>query len=251
MCFCVKAGLVALMAVLAASCRPTGDFGRYENSFFYDTAVPATRNVVGRATGYGGSDYDLTRDEELMRARRRTLVELSGPSLERDVDHVGAELGLDDRDYQREQRVAHSTGLAELTAHDRVRTPQQMLSAIALDLEMLDDFEAVTLRVYEADKSRLRSLRENDDVPADDVVNTTARITENRYLVDDTILAMHNRIDDYEIEKRRTLLEHPDGSVDDLENAIGRLAHRVHKMERRVRAIVDSSGPQDLHGLAG
>ncbi len=242
---------VAALAMMTAACGGVGDFGRQEPSFFRDTMVPATRNVISDINGYTSSEFDLTRDEENLRAQSATLKEYAGPSLERDIDEWGAELGVDERDYERERRIEHSTGVAVLNADEEVRTPEQILAAIAAELDLIDTYELVVTRVYEADKSRLRSLRQMEDVPGEDVVSTNARITENRELVNDTILAIHNRIDDYEIEKRRSLLQHPGDSEQDMSNAVGRLAHRVHKLERLTRDLTDPEGVEQSLGLAG
>jgi hypothetical protein len=240
----LRTAAVVVLVLAAAGCRPSGDFGRYEPSYFYDTAVPSVRHAVGRVNGNTSSGYALTEDEEELRARSRTLRELEGGSIQRDLDEVAYQVGGDERDYQRERRVEHASGVAVLIPDRDVRAPEQLLGAISQDLDLLDPYERVVVRVYDADMARL-------DVPADDVIDTTARVKENRLLVDDTILAMHNRIDDYEQEMRRSLLMHPSGSERDIANAIGRLAHRVHKLERRVRSLSDPYGAPHFDNLAG
>jgi hypothetical protein len=247
----LRTAAVVVLALAAAGCRPSGDFGRYDPSYFYDTAVPSVRHAVGRVNGNTSSGYALTVDEEELRARSRTLRELEGGSIQRDLDEVAYQVGGDERDYQRERRVEHASGVAVLIPERDVRAPDQLLGAISQDLELLDPYEQVVVRVYDADMARLATLRDSGDVPADDVLDTTARVKENRLLVDDTILAMHNRIDDYEQEMRRSLLMHPNGSERDIANAIGRLAHRVHKLERRVRSLSDPYGAPHFDNLAG
>ena len=109
----------------------------------------------------------------------------------------------------------------------------------------------MTERVYVQDKKRLRHLRKGGDVPADDVLDTTGRVRENRGIVEETILALHNRIDDYEIELRRSMLVHPDGRKAEVKNVIGRLANRVKRFEGRVRAIADPKGRKHHSDLLG
>jgi len=248
--------LLALIIVPLAACRTTGDFGRQEPSFVRDTVVPATRQLITGSTGQPSSSYELTPDEERLRAYRFTLLEgTSDEPIERRIarkfDEAGANLGLREREYQRERRIEHAAGVAELDGNGGVRRPDLALSAIAADIEIIDRFEAAAIRVYHADRRRLRVLRRNGDVPSRDVVDVTGRVAENRDIVEDTILAIHNRIDDYVIEARRSVLEYPGESLRRLDNAISRLSLRAEKLEHRLRAVIDPQGvPRDLD-LAG
>ncbi len=240
-----------IVVLLLSACRTTGDFGRREPSFLHDTVVPATREIITGATGLAHSNYELTHDEERLRAYSETLFSSEAWSLERAADEAGANLGLDERDYQRERRVEHASGAAALDPDRDVRRPELILASIDFDLDVIASFEGAAIRVYEADMDRLAALRENGDVPARDVVNTTDRAKENRGIVEETILTLHNRIDDYEIETRRTVLRHPEASQIALHNAIGRLAARVDKLETRIRAVSDPEGVPHNLDLAG
>lgn len=247
----VKIAAVAAIGATIAACRPTGDFGRYETSYVYDTFVPAARNVITDIHGNASSEFPLTEDEEELRARSTTLKEYAGPSLERDVDKAAAAFGIDERDYEGDRRVERSTGLSALMAYGDVRTAEQFLAAVALELELLDEYEVVVIRVYVADRSRLQYMRTTEEVPGEVVVDAHTRVAENRRNVTDTILAIDNRIDDYEIEARRIVLEQPDSALDDMVNAIGRLAMRVRKIERRTRELTDPNGIEQTLDLAG
>ena len=108
----------------------------------------------------------------------------------------------------------------------------------------------VAVEVYRADKYRLHALRQGGDVPSKDVHDTIGRVKENRALVEDTILSLHNRIDDYEVELRRSVLTYPDGNPVAVENAIGRLAHRVNRFEQKIRGLSDPDGVKH-HDLLG
>ncbi len=234
-----------------ASCRTAGDFGRQKPSYFYDQVVPSIRTTVGDFSGLQTSEFPLTGAEDELRARSIAIIENEGPSLARYVDQKGVDYGIHEGTYQKDRRVEHSSGTPDLAGEEYPRHPRILLSAVSEDLSLLRGFTAVAVDVYRADKRRLKSLRKGGDVPAEDVLDTTGRVQENRAIVENTILALHNRIDDYEIELRRSVLVHPDGSEAGVQNAIGRLSNRVNKFELKVRGISDPKGIKHHTDLMG
>ena len=247
----VRVLILAIAATALASCRTAGDFGRQKPSYFYDTVVPSVRGVVTKHTGVPHSDFPWTDQEYELRARSQTLIDKEDPSFARYFDKKRADYGFDQASYQEERRVEHSTGTADLNQDKYPRHPSILLSTVTEDIKLLKAFATLAEEVYAADKRRLKALRTGGDVPSADVVNTTGRVKENRGIVENTILALHNRIDDYEIELRRSLLAHPNGDGTGVENAIGRLALRLRKFERRIRTLSDPKGLEHFADLLG
>ncbi len=247
----VKVIMLLALGAAMASCRTTGDFGRQKPSYFLDHVVPSVKSKVSTLSGVDASAYPLTSSEEELRARSVAIIENEGPSAARTLDQIGVNLGVIEGSYQRERRVEHSSGTPDLERDRYPRHPNILLSAVSEDLDLLRGFASVATIVYAQDKKRLRSLRKGGDVPADDVLDTTGRVQENRGIVENTILALHNRIDDYEVELRRSVLVHPDSEKAQVENAIGRLANRMRRFEKRIRALSDPKGSKHHDGLLG
>lgn len=249
--FLFKVLTVVLAGMAMASCRTAGDFGRQKPSYFYDTVVPSVKGVVTKHTGVPHSDFPWTDQEYELRARSQTLIDKEDPSFARYLDKKRADYGIQQSSYQEERRVEHSTGTADLNQDKYPRHPSVLLSTVTEDIKLLKAFAILAEEIYETDKRRLKALRTGGDVPSSDVVNTTGRVKENRGVVERTILALHNRIDDYEIELRRALLAHPNGDGTGVENAIGRLALRLNKFERRIRKLSDPKGLEHFADLLG
>lgn len=237
---CRRILVIALVGLAVSACRTTGDFGRVKPSYYYDTVLPTVRHHVSKHVGTYHSSYPLSEDEQELRARSFSIVDNGAPPLV-----------LDQGDYQRERRVRHAAGSADLDEDPYPREPSVLLQAIDEDLKLIRPFERVATTVYKTDKQRLRDLRQGGDVPADYVLSTTARVDENRGVVDRTILTLHNRIDDYEIEMRRSLLKFPGPYKGDLMNAIGRLSQRVRRLEMRMRGLSDPKGANHFSDLMG
>lgn len=254
--FCIAATVLRLLlltglATAMASCRTAGDFGRQKPSYFYDQVVPSIRATVGDYTGVPNSDFPLTGAEQELRARNLAIVENEGPSTARLIDQKAVAYGIHEGTYQKERRVEHSSGTPDLADEEYPRHPRILLSAVAEDLGLLRGFAAVAEEVYRTDKKRLKTLRQGGDVPAEDVLDTTGRVKENRAIVENTILALHNRIDDYEIELRRSILAYPDGEKASVDNAIGRLANRLGRFEKTIRGVSDPTGIKHHPDLMG
>ena len=239
------------LAIAMASCRTAGDFGRQKPSYFYDQIVPSIRSTVGDYTNVPNSDFPLTSAELELRDRSIAIVENEGPSTARLLDQKAVAYGIHEGTYQKERRIEHSSGTPDLAGEEYPRHPRILLSAVSEDIGLLRGFAAVAVEVYRADKKRLRALRRGGDVPAEDVLDTTGRVEENRSIVEDTILALHNRIDDYEIELRRSVLAHPDGNRAGVDNAIGRLANRLGRFEKTIRGVSDPKGIKHHTDLMG
>ena len=247
----VRLPLMIVLGLAMASCRTTGDFGRPRPSYFHDHFVPAIRSSVGDFTGIENSSFPLTAAEVELRARSVTIIENEGPSAARYFDQAGADYGFDEGTYQEDRRVAHSTGTPDLAEERYPRPAHILLAAVTEDVNLLDAFAAVAREVYRTDKRRLKALRKGGDVPASYVLDTTGRVQENRAIVENIILALHNRIDDYEIELRRSILAFPYGEPAAVDNAIGRFSDRLLRFEGKIRSLTDPAGLKHYSDLLG
>lgn len=249
--FLGRLALVLTIAMMMASCRTAGDFGRQRPSYFYDHLIPSTRVAISNLSGVKASAYPLTDAEQQLRAHSMAIIENEGSSLRRRTDQLGVDLGIHDGTYQRKRRVAHSAGTADLDRERYPRHPDILLNAITDDLQELQKLSVASATVYQTDHQRLQALRSGGDVPADDIKDTTGRVSENRRIVKNTILALHNRVDDYEVELNRSMLVYPGDHREKVSNAIGRLTDRTRNFERAIRELSNQKGIKHDPGLLG
>lgn len=232
-----RLGSLAIAGLLAAASQgcATGDFGRREPGLLHDTLLPTVRSVVSDIRGVAVSSYELTADEAELRARSETIIAAErGPLPDRFLSTTVESLGVADSTYQERRRIAHTAGR---TAYDRgpwSRRRDTLALVVASETAELAGFGEVAVRVYRADEIRRSALADGADLSGDDIRDAAGRIRENRRIVEQTILAMRNRVDDYRLELRRSVVEHPDASGR-AASAIERMAGTVDRIERGLR----------------
>jgi hypothetical protein len=235
-----RLGSLSLAGLLAIACQActTGDFGRREPNILQDTIFPAVRGVVGDIRGVAVSSYALTGDEAELRARSETIIAAErGLSPDRTISATVESVGLAESTYQERRRAAHTSGR---TAYDRgPRSRRRDTLAYVVDSETGDfvAFGEIALRVYRGDEIRRAALTDGAELSGDDIRDTAGRIRANRRIVEQTILAMRNRVDDYRLELRRSVVEHPD-AYGRAAAAIGRMARAVDRIDARLRPRV-------------
>lgn len=194
-----------------SSCAPTGDFGRKHPSYFHDEIIPAARTAIRDIRGKATSRYHLTDDEEDLRALAHTLVSVDRrESIDRMLAAGVQDLGITDSRFEENRQVAHNTGKSAYEREPPSRNPYTLLNVVRADVWRYQEFGNVVERVYRSDARRRVALLRSEDLPADDIHNTSSRIAENRRVVNQTILAMRNKVDNYRLELRRSVLEFPD-----------------------------------------
>lgn len=229
--------LAGLLMIVAQACT-TGDFGRREPNILTDTILPAMRGVIGDIRGVAVASYALTGDEAELRARSETIIAAErGLSPDRTVSATVESVGLAESTYQERRRTAHTSGR---TAYDRgpwSRGRDTLAYIVDSETTEFVAFGAIALRVYRGDEVRRAALTDGADLSGDDIRDTAGRIRANRRIVEQTILAMRNRVDDYRLELRRSVVEHPDASGR-AAAAIGRMARAVDRIDARLRPRV-------------
>ena len=201
----------ALLAVVLPGCAPTGDFGRRQPSFLHDQIVPAARTAIRDIRGKATSQYPLTADEEELRARAHTLVSVDRrKSIDRFLASGVDDLGIVDSRFEENRQIAHNSGKTAYESAPPSRNPYTLRNVVRAQVWQYQEFGDVVERVYRSDARRRATLVRQDDIPTNDIHNATSRIAENRRVVEQTILAMRNRVDNYRLELRRSVLEYPD-----------------------------------------
>ena len=203
--------IIAILAVLPSACAPPGDFGRRPPSFFHDEILPVTRTVIRDIRGKATSQYPKTADEEELRARAHTLVNVDRrKSIDRFLASGVDDLGIVDSRFEENRRIAHNTGKSAYEHEPPSRNPYTLLNVVKAQVWQYQEFGDVVERVYRSDARRRATLRRHEDISPNDIHNATSRIAENRRVVEQTILAMRNRVDNYRLELRRSVLQYPD-----------------------------------------
>ena len=228
--------VLSLLAAIVSGCGRTGDFGRQKPSYFYDNMLPGVRSVVRGVRGLRSSNYELTGDERELRALSQTLMR---PRSEEDspgiVGSALDDVGLRDDDSQHERRIAHDAGTSAYATRRRSPRASALMAQIDSDRAMLRRFATVAARVYRADAARRDLLARSVDRSADDILDATGRIEENRQVVADTIVALENRLDDYRLELRRSMLQRPDRAEARVAAAIDRFENGIYRLRTRLR----------------
>ncbi len=225
------------LAAMAAGCAPTGDFGRQQPSYLHDTVIPAIRAAAHDLRGKVTSTYPYTADEERMRALSHNLIHVDRKkSIDRYLASGVQDLGIAESRYEENRRIANNTGKSAYERQPPSRRPYTLLNVVRADIWDFRKFGNSVELVYAADARRRRAILKHEDVPSSDLHNAIGRINENRRLVNQTVLAVRNRVDEYRLELRRSILEYPDAIPEGrVTAAIDRLAGLVEIIQEQTR----------------
>ena len=225
------------IAVTVAGCAPTGDFGRRQPSYFHDTVIPAVRTAAHDIRGKLSSRYPYTADEERMRALSHNLIHVDRKkSIDRYLASGVQDLGIAESRYEENRRIANNTGKSAYERQPPSRRPYTLLNVVRADIWDFRLFGNSVELVYAADARRRRAILKREDVPSSDLHNAIGRINENRRVVNQTLLAVRNRVDEYRLELRRSILEYPDAIPEGrVTAAIDRLAGLLEIIQDQTR----------------
>lgn len=230
----VGLALTGLLAIACQACAP-GDLGRQQPGYLQDTVLPALRAVASDIRGVAVSSYPLTGDEAELRARSHSIVSAQrGWSADRAYASAAESVGLADSTYQRRRRLVHSTGRTAYDAGPWSRRRDVLALVVSSETGEFEAFGHCASRVYRSDAIRRTALVHGAELSDADIRDTAGRIRANRRIVEQTILAMWNRIDDYRLELRRSVVEHP-GASGRAAAAIETMAATVAGIESRLR----------------
>lgn len=224
------------IAVTAVGCAPTGDFGRRQPSYFHDTVIPAIRTAAHDIRGKLSSRYPYTADEERMRALSHNLIHVDRQkSIDRYLASGVQDLGIAESRYEENRRIANNTGKSAYERQPPSRRPYTLLNVVRADIWDFRQFGNSVELVYAADARRRRAVLRREEVPSSDVHNALGRIKENRRVVNETVLAVRNRVDEYRLELRRSILEYPDAIPE------GRVTAAIDRLAQLVEIIQDQT----------
>lgn len=233
------AAAVVLGSLAATSgCSRTGDFGRHDPGLFEQSLLPSLRSLGRSFHGAPVSSFPLTDDEVELRARSRTII--TGErrwSVERELSTAFEAAGLMNSKYQENRRTAHDSGLAAYQGRSASRRPSALADIVASERAEFRAFADVAYLVYGADAARHAVISRGDIQSLDIVGETAARVAENRRVVEQTVIAMWNRVDDYRLELRKSAVEHPDARDPRASFEVDRMADQAEEIERRLRVF--------------
>ena len=229
--------VAVLAAVLLSACVSQGDFGRIEPSNInrylgYD--------VYGHVPGFAGireSVVPLTADESEMRARAYTLVYRNAHT--QTNDHWTEPNRFISNSFPSGE-FPNAKAYSQTLAAARFRSPEARSNAIGddirADLAGIDAFQRAALSVYAADATRLLDL---DRVATSDKVgqSVSVRIAQNRQIVEQTLVALTEKIAGYELALGDVIvigaLNSRAGAAQELEN----IKRRFARLEAELRHI--------------
>lgn len=220
--------------ILLTGCSNKGDFGRTEPSFFEDKILPVTRTFVGMVRGVATSDYPLTQDEKALRDLSRDLANPNKrASAEKTLMRQAQAAGIAKNKYEKKRRLRHDVGLEAARYRSPYRQHYALLYAVKDDVRLTERFTDSSRRVYKTDSIRYRRLVSSSDLSGDQIRNVTARLKDNREIVNATLLVLENRISDYRLDLKQLKLRAPGSLEREITFAIDSLKIRTRKLHSK------------------
>lgn len=226
--------MVTATAILLTGCSNKGDFGRTEPSFFEDRVLPVTRSLVGMVRGAATSDYPLTQDEKALRDLSRDLADPSKrASAKKTLMRQAHAAGVAKNKYEKKRRLRHDVGLEATRYRSPYKQHYALLYAVKNDVRLTERFTYTSRRVYKTDNIRYRRLVSSGDLSGDQIRNVTARLKDNREIVNATLLVLENRISDYRLDLKHMKLRAPGPLEREITYAIDSLKIRTRKLHSK------------------
>lgn len=215
----------AIAAALGGCLRPEGDFGRPRPSYMNDTVMPEAGKLIAGVRGEAVSTFNLTNDEQELRARAWALirpphsadwiseavVELQRTRILEPIDHV-----LNPENYY------------ALLASERYRSSEARYDRVIADADgdtvLIMPFCELAARVEDADRERMGTIGRRENLTREDYAGAVARVEENAQLIGWAKRAMRFRLTAYKIAVDKLEIETPSRSrVWDANTALRRL----------------------------
>jgi len=225
--------LIAILGLISACARPTGDFGRAQSSVVHDEILPQVGKLRAKANGEPQSNLNLTDEEHEMHNRVwRFLVASHAKDWFYDAVVEWQRLRLitaqnnkfsTDRYYSflRSQKYSSSKVRYYKVAND-----------IDADLNTSPSVFKAICDVYEIDRRRsiaVQSLNSAQDI---EKISVSERRAENNIYIDWFVQAMRYRYDSYSLALERLLIETPHEGARDVDRRLSLFAIEVERAER-------------------
>jgi hypothetical protein len=229
---------IGLIALAAAGCVETGDFGRPKPSIWNDVVLPTTGSVSAQVRGEAISSFTYTDDEKEMRDRAwRFLM----PAHERSwFATILSNLA-------RTRILPPSVNATGLETYHRAvaggpaRSPASRYRRLAedavADRKLIAPFAAVASRVMAADVVRLRALPHVGLLTHADADDAVARVAENRCLIDWVRYETHARLEQYRYALEHLFIEAPQSEAVAAERSLAELAAQRQALDALAAGI--------------
>lgn len=203
-----------------------------------------TRTAVHEMRGLTTSDYELTHHEELMRTYAETLAQNGrDDSVTGKISDFAEKVGFAESNHEVERSIAHDSGVTAFEGRKRARRPGALTAAIDDDHRIIRAFANASEKVYRDDWKRLQFLSSSPDVNSRTNINVIGRARENRRILLKTHQMLINRVDDYKLEARDSILRYPHAKPDRLYLEIDRLAALVDELRLHIRPLATPGRP--------
>jgi hypothetical protein len=222
------AALLTIGSLALSSCAETGDFGRPRAGVWNDVVLPRSGAWAAAERGEFVSAYPLTDLEEELRDRSwRYLM----PAHERQwFDRTIADLART-RVLPANRHPSDPTSYYGALIEEGFVSPASRFRRIGedaeADLRLIVPFAAVSQRVIEADRARLRSLAFVRDLDHGQIHEAMARVVENRCLIAWVRAETHERTEAYRYALEHAFVAMPQNEAAGAERAVKALdVHR-------------------------
>jgi hypothetical protein len=212
--------MVVMAACLAGGCVLNGDFARIRPELTGDNM----HDWVGRdaAANVGGpaSEFRTTDQERELRDRAYALIE---PPYNRNRwESVFREYGLGGNPLPDDlyDRTVYLTRLHQKYRRSEESAYAQIITDARNDVERLEPFFRVALRVADMDQRRAQSLAHVSNLTPREHANAVARNNENRAIIVWVCNALKARVSSYRFALERLVLAVPSQSAAEADRAI-------------------------------
>lgn len=225
-----RAGAVALLAVAAAGCVETGDFGRPKATVWSDL-TERTGTVAATLRGEPVSGFVLTDDEAELRNRawRFLMPAHERAWFTRALSELTRTRVLPASMHPVNPAVYHANLMG-----GELRSPvsryRRLAEDILADAKLVGPFAALAGRVIEADRVRLAALPHVGDLRVAEIRRAAARVAENRCLV---VWVRHEagaRLAAYRYSLEHLVIEAPQTEAIGAERALPVLASQIERL---------------------
>jgi hypothetical protein len=228
----VLGGLMVVAIALTGCARPTGDFGRAEDSVIHDSVLPFAGDHMARWRGEEVSRFNRTDTEATLRDRAWQLVR--PPHVDDWYGHVLVE-------GQRTRVLPELEGLLSIRAYyEYLRSTRftssearyaQLIEDINADAALVGPFWHEARAVRRADRLRFEAADRRADLSPLELRNATARVEENARVVDWTWRMLRFRLDAYRHAIDRIQVETPSDRAFEAGEAWVRLSKAIATAE--------------------
>jgi hypothetical protein len=219
--------LLVAAACLSGGCVLNGDFGRIRPELVGDNMHDWVGRDAAVAVGGPVSEFRTTDQERELRDRAYALIE---PPYNRGRwDSVFREYGLgnDPEHPQPFDRTEYLYKLHKVYRRSEASAYAQIVTDARNDVDRLQPFFTVAVRVTDMDRRRTESLVHVSNLNPRERGNAIARNKENKLIVAWVCLALKERVASYRYALARLVIAVPASEAAEADRGVGLLATRI------------------------